>query len=184
MRHFSLFFGVLMMGLLSGAPPAAADVPPLGTCSKVGEVCYEPVDESGRGIDTGPGVCMAEQCKRGTPDGPVTYDCRMCRPQPAEPSTGGAANDPVQPSAGAGEEPVKPTAGASNDPVQPSAGKGGGSSAAGSTSKPEEREADDDDDDGGCSMSSASRGAGSTALASLVVLGLALARRRSQQKAS
>lgn len=181
MRHFSVFFGVLMVGLLSGARPAAADVPPLGTCSKVGEVCYEPVDESGRSIDTGTGICMAEQCTRGTPDGPMTYDCRMCRSKPAEPNAGGAANDPVQPTAGAGEEPAKPSAGASNDPVQPSAGKAGSSSAAGAPSKPTEKP--ETDDAGGCSMSVASRGVGSTALASLLVLGLALVRRRSQQKA-
>lgn len=189
MRHFSLFFGVLMMGLLSFARPAAADIPPLGACGvgEVGEPCDEAVDESGH--EVGSGICVAEQCKRATPDGPMTYDCAMCRPKPAEPSAGGAANDPVQPTAGAGagEAPVKPSAGASNDPGEPSAGsagspstgKGGASaSSAGATNKPTEKP--EAEDAGGCSMSSAGRGAGSAALASLVVLGLALARRRFQ----
>lgn len=153
MRHSSLFFGVLMVGLLAGARPAAADVPPLGACGagEVGDPCYEAVDESGQVV--GAGICVAERCKRVTPSGPMTYDCAMCRPKSAEPSAGGAANDPVQPTAGAGEEPVKPSA----------------------AEKPEA------EDGGGCSMSAAGRGAGSAALASLLVLGLALARRRAQR---
>lgn len=154
-----------MVGLLSFARPAAADIPPLGVCQmgEVGEACDEAVDESGQVV--GSGICVAEQCKRVTPDGSMTYDCAMCRPKATETNAGGAANDPVEPSPG--------SAGSS------SPGKGGASASAGASGKPSaEPEAEDA---GGCSMGPAGRGAGSAALASLLVLGLALARRRSPQ---
>jgi hypothetical protein len=74
-RHFSLFFGVLMaVGLLAEARPAAADVAPPGLCgaNEAGQVCDEAVNESGQVV--GAGVCVAEQCQRATPDGPMKYD--------------------------------------------------------------------------------------------------------------
>jgi len=150
-RHFGLFFGVLMVGLLALARPAAADIPPVGACStsQVGKACDEAVDASGD--IGGSGVCVAEQCTRATPSGPMTYDCAMCRPKPTEPNAGGAGNEPTPPTAGAG-----------------AAGK--------PTSTPESHE-------GGCNMSAGERGTGS-ALASLLVLGWALARRRSSSKPS
>ena len=135
--------------MLLGARPAAADIPPLGACQlgEVGQACDDAVDKAGEVV--GSGICVAEQCTRALPSGAMTYDCAMCRPKPAEPSAGGAANDPVKPTAGSANEPAKPSAEA--------------------------------DDGGGCTMSGGGRGTGSAALGSLLVLGLALARRRSSQ---
>jgi hypothetical protein len=182
-RHFSLFFGVLMVGLLAGARPAAADIPPLGSCraDEVGQACDEAVNEAQEVV--GPGVCVAETCTRASREGPISYDCTICRSKPAEPGAGGASNDPARPTAGSGNAP-KPSAGASNDPVEPSAGRagsatGGSSTSAGTTSKPTEKP--EADRDGGCTMSAGGRGAGTAGLASLLVLGLAIARRRSQR---
>jgi hypothetical protein len=170
-RHLSLLFGVCMVGLLLTARPAAADIPPRGAClsGDVGKACEEAVDESGDVV--GAGVCMAEKCTRATPDGAMTYDCAICRPQKAEPGAGGAINAPVPPTAGASTDPVEPSAGSTT------IGPGGSSTSGGATHKPADKP---DADDGGCSLGAGRRGAGPAGLMTLLILGLALGRRRLQ----
>lgn len=188
MRNFSLICGALMgLGLLAQAAPAAADIPPEGSCSagELGQPCDNAVDESGN--DVGAGVCVADTCRRATPDGPMTYDCVMCRPKPTQPNTGGAGNDPVEPGAGnAGEASAgRPASSAGTSGTgtagAPDGGKGGTSATAGTSSQPTKKP--DSDDEGGCSLSSGARRTGSlAALTSLLVVGVTLSRRRSRKR--
>lgn len=168
MRYSNVIWGMslaLASGLVAGS--AAADIPPPGVCDteEAGQSCDEPVDEAGESVD-GPGVCVAEQCRRTTPDGPMTYDCVMCRsagdePVPSEGGAGGTGGEPSEPSAGTG--------GSSNPSQAGSAGK--------ATSPNPSR--DDDDDGGGCSVGH-SRGTGTPlAAAALALIGFAVRRRRS-----
>lgn len=190
MRYFSLICGALMgIGSLVQAAPAAADIPPEGSCSpgELGQPCDNAVDESGN--DVGAGVCVADTCRRATPDGPMTYDCVMCR-KPTQPNAGGAGNEPVEPSAGnAGEasagQPATSagTSGTSGTGTAgaPGGGKGGTSATAGTSSQPTKKP--DSGDDGGCSLSAGARRTGSlAALTSLVVVGVTLSRRRSRRR--
>lgn len=189
MRYFSLICGALMgLGLLVQAAPAAADIPPEGSCSpgELGQPCDNAVDESGN--DVGAGVCVADTCRRATPDGPMTYDCVMCR-KPTQPNAGGAGNEPVEPSAGnAGEASAgQPgtSAGTSGTPGTgtagaPNGGKGG-TSATGTSGQPTKKPTSDDG--GGCSLSSGARRTGGLAgLMSVAVVGFALSRRRSRRR--
>ncbi|MES1182311.1 MAG: hypothetical protein ABUL60_00780 [Myxococcales bacterium] len=177
-------------GLLVQAAPAAADIPPEGSCSpgELGQPCDNAVDESGN--DVGAGVCVADTCRRATPDGPMTYDCVMCR-KPTQPNAGGAGNEPVEPSAGnAGDASAgQPATSAGNAGTSgagtagaPGGDKGGSSATAGASSQPTKKP--DSDDGGGCSLSSGARRAGGLAgLISVAVVGLALSRRRSRRRA-
>jgi len=58
------------------ATPAFADIPPADACMAAdeGEAC----DNAGEDADQ-PGVCQADTCTRATPDGPMTYDCFLCK---------------------------------------------------------------------------------------------------------
>jgi MYXO-CTERM domain-containing protein len=73
----------LAAGLL--ATPALADIPPEDACmaADVGEAC----DNAGENADQ-PGICQADTCTRTTPDGPMTYDCFLCKA-----SAGGGGDD-------------------------------------------------------------------------------------------
>ena len=189
MRTISLFFGVCVAaGLFAGARTAAADLAPAGLClgSKAGDACDDALDESGQVV--GPGICVAEQCSRATPDGPMTYACVMCRPKPDQNAggAGGSGGDPVQPVAGAA------TGGSENAP-KPSAGSGpatagsaptAGSSTAGTSGTTTNKPNATSSDDGGCSIGTGARGTGLAGGASLLFLGLALRRRRAQRRAN
>jgi len=182
-HHLILGLVVNVAGLLS-AGAALADIPPPGLChEKAGEMCDEPVDKDGEAV-SGEGICVAEQCSRATPDGPMTYACVMCRAAPEEPrlpGSGGAAGEPGEPS-----EPTEPAGGKAGSPTQSQAGSAGtskgGSGSAGqagnasagtaATTKPSS------EDDGGCNIG---RSRGSTAAlsgAALLLLGLVYRRRR------
>lgn len=152
MRNSSLVFGVcLALGVLVAAGPAAADIAPPGLCDPedVGEVCDNAIDKDGNELGKA-GLCVAEKCTRGTPDGTMKYDCVMCRSQTTEPSAGGAG-------------------GGASDP-----NKGGSASAAGKTGK----DTDDAKDDGGCSIGMGGRHTGVVTVSSLLALALAFGRRR------
>jgi MYXO-CTERM domain-containing protein len=187
-RHFSLFIGVLVtVGWLAEARPAAADIPPAGICnpSEVGQACDDAVDESGN--DVGAGVCVADECHRATPDGPMTYDCVMCRPPAADGGAGGVANDPVEPAAGNGGEPSAGRAGSSStgkagssSAGTPNSSTGGSSASAGTSSQPSKKP---EADSGGCSLGSNARSGSFAGLTSLLILGVALLHRRSRPKA-
>jgi MYXO-CTERM domain-containing protein len=58
------------------ATPAFADIPPADACMEAdeGKAC----DNAGEEADQ-PGVCQADTCTRTTPDGPMTYDCHVCK---------------------------------------------------------------------------------------------------------
>lgn len=194
MRNKSLVFGVgLALGLLVTAGPAAADIAPPGLCAPedVGQVCDNALDKDGNELSE-PGVCVAEKCKRATPDGTMKYDCVMCRLEPSEPTAGGAgggANDPAPPSAGSAGKPSEPTEGGSagDGSVKPTAGsggkdspiKGGSASTAGKAGK----DTDDTNDDGGCSIGMGGRASGVVTVSSLLALALVLGRRRGQRRA-
>lgn len=160
MRYNHLILGMgLGLAIGVGAGTAAADIPPPGLCDteQAGEACDDPVDDAGQSVD-GPGVCVQEECRRATPDGSMTYDCLMCRPD--------------------GEKPDPNTGGAAGAAGEPSAGKGGpsgqaGSSSAGRAGSPTKR-----DDSGGCSMGGAGSGGTLLTAAAVVLLGGALRRRR------
>jgi hypothetical protein len=176
-------------GLLGQAAPAAADIPPEGSCSagELGQACDNAVDESGK--DVGAGVCVADRCQRATPDGPMTYDCVMCRPKSTQ-NAGGVGNEPGEPSAGnAGEASAGQAASSAGTPGTsgtgtagaPGGGKGGSSATTGTSGQPTKKP--DSDDDGGCSLSSGARRTGSlAALTSLLVVGVTLSRRRSRKR--
>lgn len=187
MQNSSLIFGVcLAFGLLAVPLTAAADIPPPGLCAsdEVGDVCDEAVDKDGNELGE-PGLCVAEQCTRGTPSGPMKYACVMCRPESTEPTDGGAggagaAGNPSQPTAGGsggnGPGPVKPTAGSGG---QDNPAKGGTASTAGMTSK----DTGDSKDDGGCSIGLGGQRSGVVSVSSLLALALVLGRRRWQRRA-
>jgi hypothetical protein len=58
------------------AAPAFADIPPDDACMAAdeGEAC----DNAGENANL-PGICRADTCTRATPDGPMTYDCHLCK---------------------------------------------------------------------------------------------------------
>lgn len=196
MRHSSLIFGVcLAFGVLAVPLTAAADIPPPGLCAsdEVGDVCDEAVDKDGNELGE-PGICVAEQCTRGTPSGPMKYACVMCRTESTEPTdggAGGAANYPTEPGAGAAGKPSEPTAAGSGGngpgPVKPAAGSGGqdnpasggSASTAGKTSK----DTGGGKDDGGCSIGLGGQRSGAVTVSSLLALALVLGRRRWQRRA-
>lgn len=194
MRNSSLVFGVcLALGLLAVPLTAAADIPPPGLCAsdEVGEVCDDAVDKNGSELGE-PGICRAEECTRGTPNGPMKYACVMCRPESTEPTdggAGGAANYPAEPNAGAAG--TEPTAGGSGGngpgPVKPSAGSGGQDSPAkggsASTAGKASQDTDDSKDDGGCSIGLGGQRSGVVSVSSLLALALVLGRRRWQRRA-
>lgn len=185
MRTISLFFGVCVAaGVLTAVQPAKADIPPDGLCvgDQPGDPCAPAVDKSGNVV--GPGVCVAEQCTRASPNGPMTYACVMCRPESGTGGAGGAASDPVEPVAGTGNGPT-PTGGTGNAPKPTAGSAGAATNTAGSTSsagsgttpvKPDAKSSDD----GGCSVGPGARGTGLASAASLLIFGLARRRRRSQ----
>lgn len=196
MRSNSLVFGVcLALGLFAVPFGAAADIAPAGLCAsdEVGEACEEAVAKDGTELGE-PGICVAEQCTRGTPSGPMKYACVMCRPESTEPTeggAGGASNHPLEPSAGAAGKPAGPTEGGSAgngpSPAKPTAGsgsqdspaKGGSASTAGTTSK----DTDDSQDDAGCSVGMGGSRSGVVTVSSLLALALVLGRRRLQRRA-
>lgn len=192
MRTNGLFFGVgLALGLFAAAGPAAADIPPPGLCrsDEVGAVCDEAVDKNGKELGEA-GICVAEQCTRGTPNGPMTYACVMCRLEATDPNAGGAgggANYPAEPSAGAASQPTEPaTGGSGSSPTKPTAGSGGQTNPAKGGSSSTAGKATQDaagEDDGGCSIGLGKHPSGIVTVSSLIALGLVLGRRRWQRRA-
>jgi hypothetical protein len=188
-----LVFGVCLgLGLALAPLTAAADIAPPGLCAsdEVGEACDEAVDENGTELDA-PGVCVAEQCTRGTPNGPMKYACVMCRPESNAPTAGGAGGAesyPAEPSAGAAGTVSEPTGGRSgNGPVNPTAGSGGkeGSGKGGSatTAGKPANGTNDGKDDGGCSIGLGGGRSGVVTVSSLLACALVLGRRRWQRRA-
>jgi MYXO-CTERM domain-containing protein len=72
------------------AAPALADIPPADACMAAdeGEAC----DNAGENADQ-PGICQADTCTRTTPDGPMTYDCYVCKPTGAKGDDKGGDED-------------------------------------------------------------------------------------------
>lgn len=130
--------GSLMGGLMLGAgvfiaSPALADIPPIGSCVMLGEAC----SEAGSNHDQ-PGTCQTSQCTRATPQGPMTYECKMCLAT-GEGGAGGAGSAGASgaESGGAGGAEIGGTdaggAGAASTQGGSVANSTGGSSATGGT---------------------------------------------------
>jgi MYXO-CTERM domain-containing protein len=140
------------------AAPAVADIPPDDACmaADVNEAC----DNAGEDANQ-PGICRADTCTRATPDGPMTYECFLCKA--ATEGNGGADNQ-----GGAKSEGGAQTVGGNKT-------SGGSPSSAGT--KPA---ADDDAADGDSSCNAAAVPVGGLGgwLVPLVGFGLAAWRRR------
>lgn len=63
------------LGMLLAAP-AFADIPPQDACRPAdeGKAC----DNAGEQADE-PGVCTKDSCTKQSPNGPLTYDCHICK---------------------------------------------------------------------------------------------------------
>jgi hypothetical protein len=182
MWNLGFFLGTsLALGMILAASSAKADIPPPGSCEQymLGKSCMFPVDKDGKDF-SGPGICVAEMCTRATPDGPMQYECNMCRPANVDPvGTAGAGGE-------GGAEPVGATGGTGGDagkPPTPVAGSTtGGTGTAGTAGKGSGAVTNnnaDSDADGGCSVAPGARGT-AVSLAGLgLALGLMLRRRRS-----
>jgi hypothetical protein len=155
----------------------------------VGEPCEFAVDKDGK--EVGPGVCVAEMCSHATPDGPMQYECVMCRPPKDEPNGAAGAGaggeggaDPVGPSGGTGgADPVKPPVAGSATGGSGTAGSNNGiagfhNGIAGAPTNNNQ----DSNTDGGCSVAHGARGTAVTLVGLGLALGLVLRRRRSSNK--
>jgi hypothetical protein len=171
--------GVILALGLAVAAQARADLAPPGLCTgqAAGDECDEAVD--GQGHVVGRGVCVAETCRRATPDGSVTYDCVMCRPSGEGPmggaGSGGQAGAPDVSGGTAGATPQGGTASSAGAPAANGGKAGqpaGGHAGAAPSTKTEKS-------DSGCSLrrSPAGTGAGGMILLGLVAGAL---RRRSR----
>jgi MYXO-CTERM domain-containing protein len=152
-RNWMVVASSWVLGSVLFAMPASADIAPDDACVQAneGKAC----DNAGDSADQ-PGTCTKDSCTRHTPDGPMTYDCYLCKA--AEGGSGGSGNE-----AGA-----KPDGGS----------KAGGGATTGGTSSTAGTKASDSKDSGGCNVSAVPVGALPSLVAPLLAFGLAAARRR------
>lgn len=186
-RHLKLVMGCSLLGAMLVATPVFADIPPDDACMAAdeGDAC----DNAGEDAD-GAGVCVKDTCTRATPDGPMSYECYLCKSD--DEGTAGRGNEPTTGGAGAGGAGAagaesQPEGGASTEGGTKATGgtksEGGSKTSGGSTSKAgTTNDASDGkasaDDDGGCSVSALPASGLAGIVAPLVAFGLALARRR------
>jgi MYXO-CTERM domain-containing protein len=142
--------------------PAFADIPPEDACMAAGE--GKACDNAGENGDQA-GVCQKDTCTRATPDGPMSYECHVCKA--GEGGAGGSSGDPLPEGGNRNEGGSKAQGGTKTE--------GGSKSTAGTTS---EDDVEDDGDVGGCSVSAVPVGGLAGLLATLLGFGLAAARRR------
>ncbi len=171
MGKFNKVAGWVLASTLLTAP-AFADIPPADACMAAdeGEAC----DNAGENADQA-GVCQQDTCTRATPDGPMTYDCFLCKV--AAGGSGGVGNE-----GGANSEAgTKAEGGGSAEGGTATAGgpaTGGSQSTAGS--KP--TGAADSEDDGGCNAAAVPVGGLASLVAPLLAFGLAAwCRRRARR---
>lgn len=87
------------LGSMLLAAPAFADIPPEDACMAAdeGKAC----DNAGDNADQ-KGTCKKDSCTRGTPNGPMTYECYRCLVTDGGGTAGTAGTKPATDSKGSG----------------------------------------------------------------------------------
>ncbi|MEN9578208.1 MAG: hypothetical protein RJA70_1217 [Pseudomonadota bacterium] len=206
MHQISTMTAAYLLGTLLLAAPGFADIPPPDACASpadVGKAC----DNAGAQANQ-PGTCQADTCSKATPDGPMTYECTLCKSELGDggppdrgrdagssepaPDAGTKDDPPQQPlpdAATAGHRP-QPDKGTAADPSEPNkAPPSGGGKATGGSKASAKPPADTDNnessssDDGGCAVSMTPNNSSVAGFAAaFAALGLAVARRRRSQR--